>query len=166
MDIPATISFRERWWPAFTAVGLSKKASKERIIPWKTVIAKTNRTGCSSEAMIPTVPCNTIEDVVPAALPPPGGAQRKAEHTKVLGRDSTGPFFSSKPCKVYLGKQPLGQPLCMKAGTVSWSTRRAGQSSSTLCSCELLDQLKLFKQLRCSLRLSWSFEQSKQFKIL
>lgn len=125
-----------------------------------------NITGRSPEAMIPTVLCSTIEDVVPGALPPPGGAQKKAEHTKVLGRDSKGPFFSSKPCKVYLGKQPLGQPVCTRAGTVSQSTRRAGQSSSTLCSCELLDQLKLFKQLRCSLRLSWSFEQSKQFKML
>lgn len=55
---------------------------------------------------------------------------------------------------------------CDRASTVLQSTNRGKHSSSTLCSCELLDGLKLFKQLHCSLRFSWSFEQSKQFKIL
>lgn len=80
------------------------------------------------------------------------------------------PTVLCKLLKVYLGKQLLGRPQCCvgceRASTVPWSANRAEHSSSTLCSCELLDQLKLFKQLRCSLRLSWSFEQSKQFKIL
>lgn len=87
----------------------------------------------------------------------------------MLRRDNRMSFFSPRLCKVYLGKQLICQPQCHigcdRASTVLQSTNRAKHSSSTRCSCELLDQLKLFK-LHCSLRLSWSFEQSKQFKIL